>query len=65
MSTTFKAACVQLNAGREYAPNIEAAAILIREARAAGAEFIALPENATMIDRSCSATRRISWELAA
>ena len=34
MSSTFKAACVQLSAGREPAPNIEAASALVREARA-------------------------------
>lgn len=50
MSSTFKAACVQLSAGRELAPNIEAASSLVREARAAGADFIALPENAVMIE---------------
>lgn len=39
-------ACVQLNAGTEIEPTVAAAAVLVRRAREAGAEFIALPENA-------------------
>jgi predicted amidohydrolase len=50
MSGTFKVACIQLNAGREIAPNIAAASALIREARAAGADFILTPENTGMIE---------------
>ena len=50
MSQTFKVACVQLNAGREIAPNIAAASALIREAKAAGAEFILTPENTGLIE---------------
>ncbi len=50
MSATLTAACVQLTAGREFGPNIEAAAALVREAAAAGAELIALPENCTLIE---------------
>jgi len=50
MTTTFKAACVQVTAGREIAPNIETALRLGREARKMGADFIAYPENATMIE---------------
>src|ERR1044071_5788782 len=50
MSGTFKAACVQVTAGRELAPNIEKALKLGREARALGADFIAYPENVTMIE---------------
>ena len=45
MSTTVKAACIQVNPGTELQPNLEAAGTLVRRARAAGAEFIALPEN--------------------
>ena len=40
-----KAACVQVNAGTELEPNLRAAGDLVRRARDAGAEFIALPEN--------------------
>ena len=50
MSTRFTAACVQLTAGPEIGPNVERATSLIREARNGGADFIALPENATMIE---------------
>lgn len=50
MSRRFKAACIQITAGREIGPNIERLAGLIREAAQAGADLIALPENATMIE---------------
>jgi predicted amidohydrolase len=50
MTATFKAACVQVTAGRELAPNIETAVRLGREARKMGADFIAYPENVTMIE---------------
>jgi len=49
MSTTFKAACVQVNAGTEILPNLQAAGDLVRRARDAGADFIAMPENVSMI----------------
>ncbi len=41
----LKAACVQLTAGPEIAPNLEHAEMLIREAAGQGAQFIATPEN--------------------
>ena len=50
MSARFTAACVQLTAGPEIGPNVERATGLIHEARKRGADFIALPENATMIE---------------
>jgi predicted amidohydrolase len=50
MTGPFKVACVQLNAGREIAPNVAAATALIRQARAGGAEFILTPENTAMIE---------------
>jgi predicted amidohydrolase len=50
MSAAFKVACVQLNAGRDIAPNIAAASALIREARSKGAQFILTPENTGMIE---------------
>jgi predicted amidohydrolase len=50
MSGIFKAACVQVTAGRELAPNIETALRLGRKARAEGADFITYPENVTMIE---------------
>ncbi len=47
---SFKAACVQINAARDAAPNIEAAAKWARAARAEGAELILFPENASMME---------------
>ncbi|MCI0429854.1 MAG: carbon-nitrogen hydrolase family protein [Rhodospirillales bacterium] len=47
---SFKVALVQMNSGREVAPNIDAASHLIREARGAGAELILTPENTTMVE---------------
>ncbi len=45
----FTAACVQVNSGPEIAPNLDAAALLVRSARDAGADFIAMPENVSLI----------------
>ena len=45
----FTAACVQVSAGPEIGPNLEAAAVAVRRARDAGADFIALPENVSLI----------------
>ena len=49
MSAVFTAACVQVSAGPEIGPNLEAAAVAVRRARDAGADFIALPENVSLI----------------
>ena len=48
--TSVKAACIQLNAGREIEPNIRAAADLVRRARDAGADLIMTPEVSDMIE---------------
>jgi predicted amidohydrolase len=45
-----KFACVQLTAGPDVGPNLDAAAALIREAAAAGAKFIFTPENTSIIE---------------
>ena len=50
MSTTFKAACLQMNAGRDPAPNIESLRELARRARDAGADLIMSPEVSDMIE---------------
>ncbi len=50
MSATLTVACVQLSAGRELEPNIANAVKLGREARRRGAQLIAYPENAVMIE---------------
>jgi predicted amidohydrolase len=46
---TFRAACVQLRSSDDVEENIRAASELIREARDKGAEFIATPENTTLM----------------
>jgi len=48
--TSFRAACIQVNAGIDLASNIEAATKLVREARAAGADLALLPENVAMME---------------
>jgi predicted amidohydrolase len=45
-----KFACVQMTAGPEVGPNLDAAAALIREAAAGGAQFIFTPENTSIIE---------------
>jgi len=47
---TFTAACVQITAGREIGPNVARGLELAREAADKGADFITLPENATLIE---------------
>ena len=47
--TSFRAACVQLRSSDDVAENIRVASELIREARAKGADFIATPENTTLM----------------
>ena len=47
---TFKAACVQMRSSRDVEENVRVASELIREARSAGADFIATPENTTIMD---------------
>ena len=50
MAASFKAACLQLNAGREIEPNIRTASDLVRRARVAGADFIMTPEVSDMLE---------------
>jgi predicted amidohydrolase len=45
----FRAACVQMRSGEDVARNIADAAILIRQAARGGAQFIATPENTTLM----------------
>jgi predicted amidohydrolase len=45
----FRAACIQLRSGEDVAENVRAASALIREAAAGGAQFIATPENTTLM----------------
>jgi predicted amidohydrolase len=50
MTSSFKIACVQLTADREFAPNIDKIIRMIRRAAEEGVDFVTLPENATMIE---------------
>jgi deaminated glutathione amidase len=47
--TQFRAACIQLCTSADVLQNIRAASTLIREAAGCGAEFIATPENTTLM----------------
>lgn len=49
MTGAFRAACVQLRSTDDVAENIRVTSHLIREARAKGADFIATPENTTLM----------------
>lgn len=46
---TFRAACVQLRSSDDVEENIRTASELIRQAKGKGAEFIATPENTTLM----------------
>ena len=50
MSDRFTVACVQTNTGPEIEPNLAVVAPLIRDARAAGAALICLPETVAMME---------------
>ena len=45
----FTAACVQMRSGEDVAENIRSATSLVREAARGGAQFIATPENTTLM----------------
>jgi predicted amidohydrolase len=47
---SFKAACIQVNAGNDLMVNCETAANFAVEARAAGADLILMPENVAMME---------------
>jgi deaminated glutathione amidase len=47
---SFRAACIQLTSGRDVAPNIEAAATLVRRARDRGADLVMTPEVSDRIE---------------
>jgi len=49
MTGAFRAACVQLRSSDDVAENIRVTSDFIREARAKGADFIATPENTTLM----------------
>jgi predicted amidohydrolase len=45
----FRAACIQLRSSEDVAGNIQEASRLVREAARGGAEFVATPENTTLM----------------
>lgn len=47
--TAFRAACVQLRSSDDVSENVRTASSLIRDAKAQGAQFIATPENTTLM----------------
>jgi predicted amidohydrolase len=47
--TAFKAACVQLRSSDDVAENIRTTSAFVREAHGKGAQFIATPENTTLM----------------
>jgi len=47
--TAFKAACVQLRSSDDVAENIRVTSEFVREAKSRGAQFIATPENTTLM----------------
>jgi predicted amidohydrolase len=49
MATTFRAACAQITSTPDMAGNIATACDLVREAREAGADLVALPENVALL----------------
>jgi predicted amidohydrolase len=52
MPDRLTVACLQVTAGPNPEPNLDAVEALIREARAAGADFITTPENVIMMESS-------------
>jgi predicted amidohydrolase len=50
VTAPLRAACIQLNSGREFGPNLDAIAKMVRDARADGCTLIFLPENAAMLE---------------
>ena len=55
MTGTFRAACVQMRTGLDVAANIAAAEKLIREAKQAGAAFVATPEMTSLFEAESDA----------
>jgi deaminated glutathione amidase len=55
MSQVFRAACVQMRTGLDVAANIDAAAALIRDAKAKGAQFVSTPEMTSLFEAESDA----------
>ena len=58
MTSAFRLACVQVNAGTEIAANVAAASGLVREAAGDGAEFVSLPECVALLEPDRAALDR-------
>ncbi len=48
--TSFRAACIQVNAGNDLSANLKTLKSLVRRARTDGADFALLPENVAMME---------------
>ena len=57
MTDTLRVACVQPSSGQDSAANLEAAGALVREAAAAGARLVALPENVALMEHRSELVR--------
>ena len=60
MTGPFRLACVQVSAGDEIGPNLNAAAELVRRAAGEGAVFVSLPECVALIEPDRAALKRKS-----
>jgi len=65
MIETLRVACVQPSSGQDMQANLDAAGALVREACAAGAELIALPENVALMDHRSDVVRASACPLDA
>ena len=59
-SGPFRLACVQVSAGNEVGPNVDAASKLVRRAAAEGADLVSLPECVALIEPDRAALKRKS-----
>jgi predicted amidohydrolase len=62
MTTTFRAACLQMQTGNDYAANLESLRTMTREAAANGAQFVLSPEYVLMMDGSGRVMRERALE---
>jgi len=52
MTTSFRAACLQMNSGSDLAANLEQFKHMVTEAAGGGAQFVLSPEYCLMMDGS-------------
>ena len=65
MTETVRVACVQPSSGQDTAANLAAAGALVREACAAGAQLVALPENVALMEHRTALVQASAAPLAA